>query len=121
VDLALKDVVNLRAECPACGHSFRALGVSMRRHANAMTRYFVVTEVVWIHEGRHAIAVEPSEVERVRTPRDLVVLLRAKSSDRASAAEILTDLSSRIRRPLDASHLDTPLEDLVPGPGSMPA
>ncbi|MEM7156565.1 MAG: hypothetical protein AAF799_27205 [Myxococcota bacterium] len=114
--MALEDVVLLEAKCPKCGHSFRELGLSMRRYANAQTRYFVVTEVIWIFEGLHGFTTEEAEIHAVQTPADLVELMREKSRGGVQASVVLSELAGRIRRPLDRSHLQTPIEELVPEP-----
>lgn len=116
LSLPLEAVVGLEAVCPSCGHSFRELGLSMRRYANAQTRYFVVAEVVWIFEGRHGFSTEEEEIIAVATPADLATLMREKTGGVADEDTVLRELSSRIRRPLDRSHLHVPIDDLVPEP-----
>ncbi len=114
--IPLPEVVGLRARCPHCGQSLRELGRSMRQHATAMAAYFVAWETVWIFESRHGFTTTDAEVEGARTPGQLVELVRAKSGGRATQVEVLNELAGRIRRPLDPSHLDIPLAELVPEP-----
>lgn len=114
--LPLEDVVGLEASCPACGYSFRELGLSMRRHSCQMAGYFVTWEAVWIFEARYEFSAAEQDVRALETPRHLVDFVRAKSCGRAAQAEVLAELATRIRRPLDPSHLDTPIPQLVPSP-----
>jgi predicted Zn-dependent protease len=113
---ALAELVGLEASCPGCGHSFRELGLSMRRYANQQTRYFVVWEVVWMFEAKYGFSSDEREVAQLDTPRSLFDLLHGKSGGRATLEEVLEDLSLRIKRPVDASHLDDLLVDLIPDP-----
>ena len=114
--LPLRDVVGLTARCPSCGHSLREHGLAMRRHANAMTGFFVTWETVWIFEARYDFIAPDDDVASITTPRALVQYVQARSGGRATKEEVLAELASRIRRPLDASHLDALVADLVPDP-----
>lgn len=116
LELALEDVVGLRASCPSCGRSLRERGLSLRQRANRMTSFFVAWEAVWIFEARYGFRAADDEVREIETPRQLVNYVQSRSGDRATEAEVLRELAGRIRRPLDPSHLDTLLAELVPSP-----
>ena len=81
-----------------------------------MTSFFVAWEAVWIFEARYDFAATDEEVRSLETPGQVVDFVRVKSGGRASPTEVLRELAGRIRRPLDASHLDTLLAELVPSP-----
>jgi Zn ribbon nucleic-acid-binding protein len=114
--LPLWEVIGLEARCEGCGYSLREFGLAMRRQANEMTRLFVTWETVWLFEAEHAFEAEDEAVQAIETPADLVAYLRRMAGDELPEEAVLEALASRIRRPLDASHLRTPITELVPDP-----
>ena len=109
------DLLRLTATCPACGHSLREVGVRMRQRVDEIASFSGLVETLFIFEGKFGFETDDADLEDLRTPRDVIAYVARRAAPReVDPDEVLRALAQRLKRPLDRSHLDTRLMDLVP-------
>lgn len=111
----LATLLRNQAVCSACGGSLHELGERTREQIKALSRFLIVAETLFMFEGEGEFETIDADLDGLRTPRDLIEYVGRRAAPRViRGTDVLNALADRLKRPLDQSHLDELIGDLVP-------